>query len=96
MLEHEDRLDSLRNSTDAAQVDTFYEVTIASVDQPKLLSRLSEALVSVLAALAPFTSDIWFLTTQPPMLTAINDFCCQRCPVNATAVTSGGPEPQHC
>lgn len=24
----------------------FYEVTIASVDQPKLLSRLSEALVS--------------------------------------------------
>jgi hypothetical protein len=27
-------------------VDTFYEVTIASVDQPKLLSRLSEALVS--------------------------------------------------
>ena len=25
---------------------TFYEVTIASVDQQKLLSRLSEALVS--------------------------------------------------
>lgn len=25
---------------------TFYEITIASVDQPKLLSRLSEALVS--------------------------------------------------
>lgn len=46
MLEHEDRLDSLSNSTDAQQqVDTFYEVTIASVDQPKLLSRLSEALV---------------------------------------------------
>jgi tRNA A-37 threonylcarbamoyl transferase component Bud32 len=44
MLEHEDRLDSLRTSTDTQQVDTFYEVTIASVDQPKLLSRLSEAL----------------------------------------------------
>lgn len=28
----------------------FYEVTIASVDQPKLLSRLSEALVSPGAA----------------------------------------------
>ena len=26
---------------------TFYEITIASVDQPKLLSRLSEALVSM-------------------------------------------------
>lgn len=50
MLEHEDRIDSLRNSTDAQQVDTFYEVTIASVDQPKLLSRLSEALVSVTAS----------------------------------------------
>jgi hypothetical protein len=24
----------------------FYEITVASVDQPKLLSRLSEALVS--------------------------------------------------
>ena len=47
MLEHEDRLDSLRTSTDTQQVDTFYEVTIASVDQPKLLSRLSEALVSL-------------------------------------------------
>ena len=29
----------------------FYEVTIASVDQQKLLSRLSEALVRVLAAM---------------------------------------------
>lgn len=27
----------------------FYEITVASVDQPKLLSRLSEALVSVTA-----------------------------------------------
>lgn len=52
MLEHEDRLDSLRTSTDTQQVDTFYEVTIASVDQPKLLSRLSEALVSSVACLS--------------------------------------------
>lgn len=41
ILEHEDRLES----RDTQQVDSlFYEVTIASVDQPKLLSRLSEAL----------------------------------------------------
>ena len=30
-----------------AAASHFYEVTIASVDPPKLLSRLSEALVSV-------------------------------------------------
>lgn len=30
---------------------TFYEITIASVDQPKLLSRLSEALVSAVLVL---------------------------------------------
>ena len=29
----------------AAAATTFYEVTIASIDQPKLLSRLSESLV---------------------------------------------------
>lgn len=30
-----------------AEVMMFYEITVASVDQPKLLSRLSEALVSI-------------------------------------------------
>lgn len=42
-MENEERLESLRG--DSQLMDTFYEVTIASVDQPKLLSRLSEALV---------------------------------------------------
>lgn len=31
---------------EATEVMSFYEITVASVDQPKLLSRLSEALVS--------------------------------------------------
>ena len=39
-----------RNEDEAGREElehiTFYEITIASVDQPKLLSRLSEALVS--------------------------------------------------
>ena len=34
-------------AADARPEASFYEVTIASVDQPKLLSRLSEALVSL-------------------------------------------------
>mmetsp|Transcript_21197 Transcript_21197/g.63782 ORF Transcript_21197/g.63782 Transcript_21197/m.63782 type:complete len:615 (-) Transcript_21197:1774-3618(-) len=44
MLEHEDRHDSVRQDSGGQQATTFYEVTVASVDQPKLLSRLSEAL----------------------------------------------------
>ena len=40
-------LEAEEAARDSALTDTnFYEVTIASVDQPKLLSRLSEALVS--------------------------------------------------
>lgn len=35
------------NSNSAAAADsTFYEITVATVDQPKLLSRLSDAMVS--------------------------------------------------
>lgn len=34
------------NSAAAAADSTFYEITIATVDQPKLLSRLSDAMVS--------------------------------------------------
>lgn len=35
------------NSNSAATADsTFYEITVATVDQPKLLSRLSDAMVS--------------------------------------------------
>ena len=40
-------LEAEEGARDSVLSDTnFYEVTIASVDQPKLLSRLSEALVS--------------------------------------------------
>ena len=57
MLEqHDDRHDSLRQDNGNQQATTFFEVTVASVDQPKLLSRLSEALVrlSCLNAAADF------------------------------------------
>ena len=41
-------LEAEEGARDSGLNDTnFYEVTIASVDQPKLLSRLSEALVSL-------------------------------------------------
>ena len=40
LLEAEERLDAGPNTA----ATTFYEVTIASIDQPKLLSRLSESL----------------------------------------------------
>lgn len=35
----------------------FYEITIASADQPKLLSRLSEALVGCLTSLVVCVVD---------------------------------------
>lgn len=38
-------------------MDTFYEVTVASSDMPKLLCRLSECLVSVLALACPKILD---------------------------------------
>ena len=49
VLEAEEKLEqqassAAERSTLAAAVATFYEVTIASIDQPKLLSRLSESL----------------------------------------------------
>ena len=37
----------------AGSMDTFYEVTVASSDMPKLLCRLSECLVSALARACP-------------------------------------------
>lgn len=45
LLDQEDRMDVTPDSSQ--QAAPFYEVTVASVDQPKLLSRLSEALVSL-------------------------------------------------
>ncbi|KAI3428796.1 hypothetical protein D9Q98_007615 [Chlorella vulgaris] len=48
VLEAEEKLEAQHGSADraslAAAATTFYEVTIASIDQPKLLSRLSESL----------------------------------------------------
>ena len=56
VLEAEEKLEAQGGSHDraslAAAATTFYEVTIASIDQPKLLSRLSESLVRVPAAAA--------------------------------------------
>lgn len=65
MLEHEDRHDSVRQDSGGQQATTFYEVTVASVDQPKLLSRLSEALVG-----SPATTALprFFLLSVPHML----------------------------
>ena len=49
VLEAEEKLEAQSGGGDrqalAAAATTFYEVTIASIDQPKLLSRLSESLV---------------------------------------------------
>jgi hypothetical protein len=47
VADQEDRMDTAHDSQQQTeQPAPFYEVTVASVDQPKLLSRLSEALVS--------------------------------------------------
>lgn len=49
VLEAEEKLEAQQGgdrASLAAAAATFYEVTIASIDQPKLLSRLSESLVS--------------------------------------------------
>ena len=55
MLETEERMEGHGDAISGAEA-AFFEVTIASVDQPKLLSRLSEALVRHTAAqLAPGT-----------------------------------------
>lgn len=48
MLEAEERMEAQQGSSSFSSLvgaTTFYEVTIASMDQPKLLSRLSECLV---------------------------------------------------
>lgn len=54
-LEFGERADTSHDGAlvDSAAADsTFYEITIATVDQPKLLSRLSDAMVRVTAATA--------------------------------------------
>ena len=53
VLEAEEKLEAQQGgdrASLAAAAATFYEVTIASIDQPKLLSRLSESLVCSRAA----------------------------------------------
>lgn len=52
VLEAEEKLEAQSGgdrASLAAAATTFYEVTIASIDQPKLLSRLSESLVGIAA-----------------------------------------------
>jgi hypothetical protein len=63
-LEFGERADASHDGTQAdsaaaAADSTFYEITIATVDQPKLLSRLSDAMVRALE----FRSS-WQLTGQ--------------------------------
>lgn len=64
-------LEAEEAARDSALTDTnFYEVTIASVDQPKLLSRLSEALVSLSSFLLypALQSEASLLTIFPQAL----------------------------
>ncbi len=54
-----ERYDSSHDGGDAAAAaalsdSTFYEITIATVDQPKLLSRLSDAMVGRRSRVEPF------------------------------------------
>lgn len=58
VLEAEEKLEAQaggERSALAAAATTFYEVTIASIDQPKLLSRLSESLVRMMGVLRSWT-----------------------------------------
>lgn len=53
-LEANEKLDTMDETSCSSNHEggehmTFYEITVASVDQPKLLSRLSEALVSFIS-----------------------------------------------
>ena len=50
---HQQQEEASSSSRGDVESVTFYEITIASVDQPKLLSRLSEALVSAPRASRP-------------------------------------------
>ena len=52
MLEAEERLEGARSAGGSPET-CFFEVTVASVDQPKLLSRLSECLVRSRPAMPP-------------------------------------------
>jgi hypothetical protein len=45
------------NSNNNYSDSTFYEITIATVDQPKLLSRLSDAMVSMWRSRAACSSS---------------------------------------
>ena len=62
MLEAEEKLEAQGagdRASLAAAATTFYEVTIASIDQPKLLSRLSESLVRAGCRLLLFLQRAW-------------------------------------
>lgn len=52
---HDGSLADNSNSLDS----TFYEITIATVDQPKLLSRLSDAMVSCHSRSSSSSTVLW-------------------------------------
>lgn len=65
-------LEAEEAARDSAVTDTnFYEVTIASVDQPKLLSRLSEALVSQCSSSSP-EAGVHCVTSRALLLSNIS------------------------
>ena len=84
-------------AADARPEAAFYEVTIASVDQPKLLSRLSEALVSVVSFFLSFAFFFYFETEQEKQnslfsLSFLSFFALQPPLKNSKP---GRPQPQH-
>ncbi len=83
MLEAEERAEGPSRDQNLAEA-AFYEVTIASADQPKLLSRLSEALVSDDACARRPQS------TQPAVAPA------SFCPVSRLALPHHACEPLTC
>lgn len=79
VLEAGERMESHTAREASSAEATFYEVTIASADQPKLLSRLSEALVRshalATAARAPGTPAA--PTGFPPSVCRMGCCACQ-------------------
>jgi hypothetical protein len=83
VLEAEEKLEAQsggERSSLAAAATTFYEVTIASIDQPKLLSRLSESLVRGLAGAA------WDRAAAPPQLASQPTLYCLPTVLHASAM----------
>ncbi len=72
-------LEAEEGAKDSVLSDTnFYEVTIASVDQPKLLSRLSEALVSTSLDCSSLAHALTWLKLQQHLCCVTEVAVCMR------------------